>query len=213
MTDKGLEFVHKYVPAADGAEVRRPLLLLHGTGGNENQLLEVGAFIAPGAPLLSPRGKVLENGMNRYFRRIADGVFDMDDLMVRTDELASFLTDARTAYGWGEARFVAVGFSNGANIAGSLLLRHPHLFDGAVLYRPMVPFVPEALPDLSHAAALVMPGEMDSLVPPEESERLVQLLQQTGASVRAHWQPVGHGLTKDDFEEARDWLKELDEGQ
>lgn len=210
MTDNGLDFVHKYVQGTDEAEARRPLLLLHGTGGDENQLLEVGAFIAPAAPLLSPRGKVLENAMNRFFRRIADGVFDMDDLVARTDELAAFLIAARTAYGLARRRFIAVGFSNGANIASSLLLRHPDLFDGAVLYRPMVPFVPETLPDLSHAAALIMPGERDALVPPEESERLVQLLERTGATVQAKWQPVGHGLTDDDFTIARDWIRELD---
>lgn len=212
-------FVHVYVPgegaaAGEGAaepihDAPRPLLLLHGTGGNERQLVSLGRTLAPGAPLLSPRGRVDENGMARFFRRIAEGVFDVEDLITRTHELASFMKEAQAAYGLTGARFVAVGFSNGANMAGSLLLLYPELFAGAVLYRPMVPFTPETMPDLSNVAALVMPGERDPLVPREESERLAQLLEEAGAEVRAAWQPVGHGLTDEDIAIAREWLATL----
>lgn len=192
-----------------GAAEPHPLLLLHGTGGDENQLLGLGRALAPEAAQLSPRGRVSENGMARFFRRVAEGVFDMEDLFARTHELASFITEARDAYELTGARFVAVGFSNGANIAGSLLLTYPELFAGAVLYRPMVPFVPEVMPDLRHVSVLVVPGEQDPLVPQEESQRLIELLERAGAAVEAPWQPGGHALTEEDVAIARQWMDAL----
>lgn len=195
-------FIHRYI-AGEGPH---PLLLLHGTGGDENQLIDLGRVLAPDAPLLSPKGQVNENGMARFFRRLSAGVFDMEDLFARTDELANFVKKAQTTYDLANARFIAVGFSNGANMAGSLLLTYPELFAGGILYRPMVPFVPHSVPDLSHVSVLIVPGMRDPLVPTEESQRLVQLLERAGADVQLEWQSGGHGLTDDDITIARQWL-------
>ncbi len=143
-------FAHRFVP---GTRIGAPVvLLLHGTGGNEDDLLELGAALAPGAPLLSPRGKVLENGMPRFFRRLAEGVFDLDDLRFRANELADFVRDATHAYGVDQTPPVAAGFSNGANIAAAMLLLRPETLSGALLLRPMVPLVPDPLPDLAGSA-------------------------------------------------------------
>ena len=143
-----LGFIHRFIPAPGGAEAPT-LLLLHGTGGNEMDLLELGPALAPGAALLSPRGKVLEHSMPRFFRRLTEGVFDLEDLRLRSDELAGFIEAAASAYGFAPDRVIAVGYSNGANIAASLLLLHPGLLRAAVLFHPMVPLVPDTLPDLS----------------------------------------------------------------
>lgn len=219
-------FVHRFVPAeADTAEPQQkgnghaerltstsrphPLLLLHGTGGDENQLIALGRELAPNAALLSPKGQVDEGGHARFFRRVAEGVFDLEDLIARTHELATFIAGAKKAYNLNDARFVAVGFSNGANIAGSLLLLYPELFAGAVLYRPMVPFVPESLPNLKGTSILIVPGERDTLVPQEETERLIQLLQRTNATIKTAWQPGGHRMTDNDLTIAREWLHQL----
>lgn len=204
-------FIHRHVSSATSAtnEDVHPLLLLHGTGGDENQLIALGRQLAPDAPLLSLRGQVSENGMARFFRRLAEGVFDTDDLLARTHELAIFLKEARTMYDLTDSRLIAVGFSNGANMAGSLLLLYPELFAGAILYRPMVPFVPDSLPDLSGVSVLVMPGMRDPLVPTAESERLVELFQQADAEVRVEWQPGGHGLSDNDITIARQWIDGL----
>src|SRR5919106_2243449 len=145
MTTPDLGFVHRFLPGAPSLPV---LLLLHGTGGDESDLLPLGEALLPGAARLSPRGKVLENGMPRFFRRLAEGVFDLDDLRRRTQELADFVEAAAAAYGLGERRPVAVGFSNGANIAAAMLLLRPGVLSGALLIRPMVPLVPDTLPDL-----------------------------------------------------------------
>jgi predicted esterase len=155
MPQDDLGFVHKFV--ATDPEVPNPvtLLLLHGTGGSETDLLPLGHALWPGAALLSPRGRVLENGMPRYFRRLAEGVFDVEDLKVRTDELAEFITAAAKWYRVSAAHLVAVGYSNGANIAASLPLRHPRLLRAAVLFRPMVPYEPAAIPDLSEVSLLL----------------------------------------------------------
>ena len=158
MTDLG--FIHRFIPATQPG--KPPLLLLHGTGGNENDLLPLGAQLSPGAALLSPRGKVLENGMPRFFRRLAEGVFDLADLKVRTAELTDFIAAARKAYGLDAP--VAVGFSNGANIAASLLLTRPQALRGAVLLRAMLPFEPEPLPDLAGKPVLLLSGDRKSVV-------------------------------------------------
>ncbi len=200
-----LGFVHQFVPAADPAS-GLALLLLHGTGGNESDLLPLGAALAPRAALLSPRGKVLERGMPRFFRRIAEGVFDLDDLRVRTAELADFVTAARDAYNLGDRRLVAVGFSNGANIAASLFLLRPSVLDAGVLFRPMVPLEPEPLPDLAGKQVLIGAGRRDPIAPPVESERLASLLTRAGADVRVHWSPAAHGLVDGDLAAARAWL-------
>lgn len=198
-----LGFAHRYVPGTDPDAP--PLLLLHGTGGTEDDLLPLGKTLAPGAALLSPRGKVLERGMPRFFRRLAEGVFDEDDLRRRADELAQFLAAAREAYGMRSAP-VAVGFSNGANMAAALLLLHPGALGGAVLFRAMVPLTPDPLPDLSGTPAALFAGRFDPMAPPPQTEALAGLLRGAGASVTVQWTDAGHALTAGDVEAAREWM-------
>jgi phospholipase/carboxylesterase len=202
MTEAGS--VHRFDPAKEpGAPT---LLLLHGTGGDENDLLPLGRMLDERAALLSPRGKVLENGMPRFFRRLSMGVFDEEDLVNRTHELASFVEEAASEYGLDPKRLFAVGFSNGANIAASLLLLHPDLLAGAVLLRAMTPFELETLPDLSGTPVYLAAGRSDQMIPPESTERLAELLREAGAEVTLDWQPGGHGIGRAEVEAARDWL-------
>jgi predicted esterase len=205
MTTANLSFLHRFIPAeqAIGATT---LLLLHGTGGDEHDLLPLGKALAPGSALLSPRGKVLENGMPRFFRRLALGVFDEKDLKSRTHELAAFIRESTASYGLDADRIIAVGYSNGANIAASLLLLHPSLLKGAVLFHPMVPFVPEVFPNLSTRPIFIGAARHDEIVPSEETERLATFLQSCGADVSVHWEPGGHGLGPGEVEAARRWL-------
>jgi len=197
-------FVHRFDPAKEpGAPT---LLLLHGTGGDENDLLPLGRMLDERAALLSPRGKVLENGMPRFFRRLSMGVFDEEDLVNRTHELASFVEEAASEYGLDPKRLFAVGFSNGANIAASLLLLHPDLLAGAVLLRAMTPFELETLPDLSGTPVYLAAGRSDQMIPAESTERLAELLREAGAEVTLDWQPGGHGIGRAEVEAARDWL-------
>lgn len=184
------------------------LLMLHGTGGNENDLLPLGRMLDPDAALLSPRGKVLENGMPRFFRRLAEGVFDLEDLRVRTAELGAFLREAARAYGFEPAQLTAVGHSNGANIAGSLLLSNPEVLGDAVLLRAMVPFEPgpPAGRPLEGHRVLLSEGRQDPYVTAAQVARLVQLFEERGASVTLHEAPGGHGLERGDVETARAWL-------
>ena len=203
MTTTDLGFVHRFVPGEAGMPV---LLLLHGTGGNESDLLPLGAGLLPGAALLSPRGQVLEHGMPRFFRRLAEGVFDLDDLRQRTHDLAAFVAAASAAYGFDAKRVIAVGYSNGANIAASLMLLHPEVLAGAVLFHAMVPLVPEQLPDLRRVPVFIGAGRSDSMIAPQQTERLAQLLQQSGAEVDMFWQPGGHALNQAEVRAATDWL-------
>jgi phospholipase/carboxylesterase len=199
-----LTFVHHYQP---GATRHSPtLLLLHGTGGNEQDLVPLARELMPGAGVLSPKGKVLEQGMPRFFRRLSEGVFDLDDLRVRTMELADFVVDAAQHYGFDAEAVVAVGFSNGANIAGSLLLLRPGVLQRAVLFRAMVPLVPDPPPSLPRTPVLVSNGRSDPLVAVAETERLVALLRDAGADVTLAWQQAGHHLVEDDLARAREWL-------
>ncbi len=198
-----LGFEHRFIP---GAPDRPALLLLHGTGGDENDLLPLGEALLPGAPQLSPRGKVLENGMPRFFRRLREGVFDLDDLRRRTHELADFVEAAGPAYGLGERRPVAVGFSNGANVAAAMLLLRPGTLGGALLIRPMVPLVPEPLPNLAGTRVQIHAGQADPLVPPPQSEALAKLLAEAGATVTLHWIAAGHALTREDLDAGRSWF-------
>jgi phospholipase/carboxylesterase len=201
MTDLG--FIHQFIPATSPG--KPPLLLLHGTGGDENDLIPLGEHISPGAALLSPRGKVLENGMPRFFRRLAEGVFDQADLKLRTQELAEFIAAARKAYGIGAP--VAVGLSNGANIATSLLLTQPGVLAGAVLFRGMLPLSPEVLPDLKWTQVLLLFGAADPLVPPASRERLITALSKAGAIVNSEIVHSGHNLSQQDLTLAAQWLR------
>ena len=203
MAARDLGFVHRFIP---GAPDRPVLLLLHGTGGDENDLLPLGEMLVPGAARLSPRGKVLENGMPRFFRRLAEGVFDLDDLRRRTHELADFVEAAREAYGLGERRPIAVGFSNGANIAAAMLLLRPGVLGGALLIRPMVPLVPDPLPDLRGVAVQINAGQVDPLVPGPQTEALAKLLGDAGASVELRWISGGHALTREDLDVGKAWF-------
>ena len=204
MSEGSLGFVHRFVRA--GTPDAPALLLLHGTGGDENDLLPVGRMLDERAALLSPRGRVLEHGMPRFFRRLAEGVFDQEDLVNRTRELAEFIEHAVNEYDIDPRRLFAVGFSNGANIAASLLLTYPRLLDGAILLRAMVPFEPERTPDLSGTPVYLAAGRSDPLVPPENTERLARLLREAGADITLDWQPGGHGIGRAEVEAARDWL-------
>jgi predicted esterase len=203
VTAPDLGFVHRFIPGAPDKPV---LLLLHGTGGDENDLLPLGEALLPGAARLSPRGKVLENGMPRFFRRLAEGVFDPDDLRKRTHELADFVEAAREAYDLGERRPVAVGFSNGANVAAAMLLLRPSVLGGALLVRPMVPLVPDTLPDLRGVSVQINAGQVDPLVPAPQSEALGTLLEKAGASVELRWIAGGHALTREDLDVGKSWF-------
>jgi predicted esterase len=201
-----LRFEHLYRP---GPHPHAPtLVLLHGTGGDEHDMIPLGGLM-PGANLLSPRGQVLENGMPRFFRRLAEGVFDIDDLKARAAGLADFVTAAAAHYAFDASRVVAMGYSNGANIASAVLLLRPGILKGAVLFRAMVPLEPELLPALSGTRVMISNGEVDPIVSREETERLARLLQRAGANVEVHWQPAGHQLMPGDFSVAKAWLQSI----
>lgn len=197
-------FTFRFVPGT----APRTLLLLHGTGGNEDDLLPVGRALAPAANLLSPRGRVMEGPMPRFFRRLAEGVFDQQDLAVRTDELAEFVRHQTKARNLDPEGMVAVGFSNGANIAASLLLRHPGLIRQAVLWRAMVPFEPAEPVVLSGTRVRLGEGRYDPIVPASNAERLAAMLQRAGAEVTLDWREAGHQLQAGEIDAARAWLHE-----
>jgi phospholipase/carboxylesterase len=199
---QSLSHVHRFVPGSDPA--RTPVLLLHGTGGNEDDLLPLGPMIAPGAALLSPRGKVLEGGMPRFFRRLAEGVFDEEDLRRRAGDLADFIAEARERFGL--AAPVAVGFSNGANMAAALLLLRPEVLSGAVLLRAMVPLVAPPAADLSGKPVLILSGAADPIILADNAARLAAILRADGASVEHKSLPTGHGLSQADVTFAKAWF-------
>src|ERR687885_485411 len=182
-------------------------LLLHGTGGNEEDLIPLAYELDKRAAILSPRGKVLENGVApRFFRRLAEGVFDLEDLKFRTNELADFVNDASKAYGFDLQRAIAVGYSNGANIAASILLLRPEILSSAILFRAMVPLVPETLPDLSNKHIFMSSGVYDPIVSKQEAEKLFGLFKSAGANVSVSWQESGHELTMEEIRKAKEWL-------
>ena len=199
------DFIHEFVPGASN----RTLLLLHGTGGNERDLISLGRELDSSASLLSLRGKVLENGMPRFFRRLAEGVFDLEDLKKRTHELADFVIAAAKHYKIDVKNMVAVGYSNGANIAASTLLLLPEIFPAAVLFRAMVPLVPETQPDLSSVRVWIGAGSIDPIVPASETKQLSELLRDAGADVTIRFFKGGHELTPEDVDVAREWLRIL----
>jgi len=203
-----MDFIHRFVPAPLGPS-KRTLLLLHGTGGDENDMIPLGGDLDPTAALLSPRGRVLENGMPRFFRRLAEGVFDEEDLVQRAHELADFVGAAAMRYEFDPKRVIAIGFSNGANVAAAVLLLRPEVLAGAVLFRAMVPIVPPVLPDLAHAHVLLSSGTQDPIVPVENAERLAAMLRKAGANVTLRFEPSGHSLALGDIQAAREWLAGL----
>ncbi len=199
------DFIHEFVPGRSD----RTLLILHGTGGNEHDLIPLGRELDPNAALLGPRGKILENGMPRFFRRLAEGVFDLEDLEKRTNELADFVVAAVRFYQLAADQVVAVGYSNGANIGASLLLLRPEILRAAILFRAMVPLVPDNLPSLSSVRVWIGAGDRDPIIPASETQRLVELLRSAGADVTIRFADATHGLTNADVETAKHWIEEL----
>ena len=199
-------FAHRFEPATVAG--RPPLLLLHGTGGDENDLLPLGRTVAPGAALLSPRGQVLENGMPRFFRRLAEGVFDEADLRRRANDLADFVEAARAEYGL--AKPIALGFSNGANVAAALLMLRPDVLAGAALLRSMTPLAQAPRADLSGKPILMLSGASDPIVRPEDAAGLARSFASSGATVDHRVLPVGHGLTQLDLGIVTQWLAGAD---
>src|SRR5579862_2128526 len=204
-----LGFVHTFVPARPGVPHPVTLLMLHGTGGDENDLLPLGKELWPGAALLGVRGKVSENGMPRFFRRFSEGVFDVEDLKFRTEELAQFIQAASGRYEFSTEKLIAVGYSNGANIAASLILLHPHYLAAAVLFRVMVPFTPDIIRDLRNLRVFIGAGDRDPIVPRSQPEELAGTLESGGADVMFSWHQGGHELGEDDVEAAKAWLSQV----
>lgn len=201
-----LRFVHVYQAAASPGDPT--FLVLHGTGGNEQDLLPLARMLDPRAGVLSPRGKVLERGMPRFFRRLAEGIFDIEDLKIRTSELADFVSAAAVQYQFDPARVVAAGFSNGANIAASLLLLRPGVLRAAILLSAMVPLEPPVMPDLAGVDVFLSSGRSDRMVDPAKAQRLADILRESGANVTLRWKPGGHELARDDIDAARAWYAE-----
>jgi phospholipase/carboxylesterase len=204
-TNQTLSYIYRFIPG--DAPAKPPLLLLHGTGGDENDLLPLGEMIAPGASLLSPRGNVLEGGMPRFFRRLAEGVFDEDDVRRRANELADFVTDARAAFGL--AAPIALGFSNGANIAAAMLLLRPEALAGAALIRAMVPLAKPPSVDLAGKPILILSGASDPIIPAANASRLATMLQTAGAAVQHRTVPTGHGLSQADVALTKAWFEQI----
>jgi predicted esterase len=216
-----LDFIHSFIPprpeeSGAGTATRgrktegkafTTFLLLHGTGGNEQDLIPLAYELDKRAAILSPRGKVLENGITpRFFRRLAEGVFDLEDLKFRTNELADFVIDASKTYDFDLQHTIAVGYSNGANIAASMLLLRPEILSSAILFRAMVPLVPQTLPDLSNKSIFMSSGLHDPIVSRQEADRLFSLFKKMGANISLSWQESGHELTMDEIRKAREWL-------
>ena len=200
-----LGFIHRFVPAEDKTSAQT-LVVLHGTGGNENDLVGIGQAIAPGVAILSPRGNVLENGAPRFFKRLAEGVFDPKEVRSRGEELAQFIRAAISRYALNPQRIFALGYSNGANIASTVMFIEPGLLQGAILFRPMLVFEPDERPGLSGVGIFISAGRMDPIVPTTSVERLVELFEGSRADVTLKWQLAGHNLLPSEVREAADWL-------
>lgn len=198
-------FIHRYIPATRPDE-ERTLLLLHGTGGNEDDLIPLGETILPGAAILSPRGRISENGMPRFFRRFAEGVFDLDNLREETQALADFVKSSAERYGFDPAKVIAVGFSNGANIGSTLLFLRPEAVNEAVLIRTMVTLEDVQPSGLEGKRVFISSGRFDPIVPVENVAKLASLLEDGGADVTHHWVETGHNLTRGEIDAITDWL-------
>jgi phospholipase/carboxylesterase len=203
-----LELVHRF-STGEGQNAQTTLLLLHGTGGDENDLVPVGESLLPGAAILSPRGAVRERGMPRFFARLAEGVFDLEDLALRTQQLIRFVNGAVAKYELDASRLIAIGFSNGANIAASVMLTGPSVFSHAVLFRAMVPFEPREHAKLGGTPVLLSSGEWDPIATPEQARRLQTLLSAAGAKPTLNFFDAGHELTRGDISAAASWIAAL----
>ena len=200
------DHIHRFMPPA--LPDAPTILALHGTGGDENDLIPLGRMVSPDAAILSPRGNVLENGMPRFFKRLAEGVFDLEDLKARTADLARFVAAAAAKYKFDPSRVVALGYSNGANIAASLMLSNPGVLKGGILLRAMLPFEPDRLPVLQGTSVLLSAGRQDPMIPQASTSRLAALLKQAGADVTLSWYDAGHALVPREMEQATRWFGE-----
>ncbi|HEY7079751.1 MAG TPA: alpha/beta hydrolase [Nitrososphaeraceae archaeon] len=222
-TKTQLGFIHRFIPPKNKKskvtigttddeegtqrETFTTFLLLHGTGGNEEDLIPLAHELDKSVAILSPRGKVLENGTTpRSFRRLAEGVFDLEDLKFRTNELANFVIDASKSYNFDLQHVIAVGYSNGANIAASMLLLRPEILSSAILFRAMVPLVPQTLPNLGDKHIFMSSGLYDPIVSRQEAEKLFSLYKKAGANISLSWQESGHELTMEEVRKAKEWL-------
>ena len=201
------ELMMKHIYEAGKTQDSQVLLLLHGTGGNESDLIPLARLVDPDAAILSVKGNIEENGMPRFFRRLAEGVFDEADLIFRTQELKQFVDDAAIQYGFNRNKVVALGYSNGANIAASLLFHYTDALQGAMMHHPMVPLRNITLPQLSGVGCFIAAGENDPICTPEESNELEALLQGAGADVQMHWERNGHRLTRTEVDAAKVWYE------
>jgi phospholipase/carboxylesterase len=204
MTDD-LGFIHRFLPAEDSSH-GDALVVLHGTGGDENDLIGMGQAIAPGAAIVSPRGNVLEAGAPRFFKRLAEGVFDPKEVRSRAEELARFIRAAVITYRLDPTRVFGLGYSNGANIASTVMLVEPGILQGAILFRPMLVYEPSEKSDLTGSAVFISAGRMDPIVPVASVEQLAELFESAQAEVTLKWQLAGHNLVPGEVREAADWL-------
>ncbi len=184
------------------------LLMLHGTGGTEHDLVPIAKMISPESSILSVRGNVSENGMPRFFKRLAEGVFDIEDLKFRTKELNDYLDEASVKYGFDRNNVLAIGYSNGANIAASMLFHYEDVFKGAILHHPMVPLRGLKLPEMKNLPVFIGAGKNDPICSSEETEELSELLRDAGAKVTVHWEQNGHQLTQSEVEAAETWFSD-----
>lgn len=198
---------HQYVYQVGDPTSTRVLLLLHGVGGDEFDLLPLGRHLDPTAHLLSPRGPIFDEGANRFFHRLSDGSFDAHEVTERVRQLADFITDAKVTHDLGNCEIIAIGFSNGANMAASLLLLEPTTLDGAVLLRVKLPLVPTKNPNLRGHRVLALSGEYDPIMPRDSAVAVTRLLHESGADIRHDWLPAGHQLTQEDIDRTAQWLK------
>lgn len=196
------DFIHRF----ERGTLAQTVLALHGTGGTEGDLVPLAQSLFPGASVLSPRGRVSGRGANRFFKRFVEGVFDLEDLHLQTDALANFVAQSSQQYGFDARDVWALGYSNGANIAASLLLQRPETLAGAVLLRAMTPFVPDPMPGLNGRRIFLASGRFDPLVPLADAENLVRLLRESGADVELRFQDAGHELAREELEAARAWI-------
>lgn len=201
----GTGFIHVFVPGTG----KRTIVLLHGTGGDENSLLSLGRRVDRSASLLGVRGRVLERGLPRFFRRFADNVFDVEDVKFRANELADFIERASSDHGFSLGSVVVLGYSNGANVGAALLLLRPAVTASAILFRPMLPLNPESLPDLSGKHVFMSAGDHDGLIPEQSTRDLERTLKAAGAQVTMNREKADHGLTSSDIEKAAAWLDTL----